>query len=288
MKNVRFSTFFRELVWSEIDGLEFYDANGLQQNITKVRGQVAKNNNGDTILITKGLLDAEWTYKPKFKTFVEAYNSANGNPYLNGLYPISIGVTISAMPAQSNLSTFSEITLKSLVEDKLWVSWDGLLTHNYGVEKNSPYNPENLAEDFQDALKKLVEATSQYYLLQHNSNRKLKLTGAGLIDTATNQVVEVEPSLWIEGRWYRGDIIEPEGEEIMDLTTAVAKVDWETENIVYAKGTTKELIIDKNGYENWQMKTSTRHLRYTEPIYAFVIGANWNIVNKETGEIVIK
>ncbi|UGO50714.1 hypothetical protein PQE68_gp123 [Bacillus phage vB_BanS_Sophrita] len=281
--NVGIENVLNSLIGSEFD-IEFYDQSGALNNIEKTRGNIGRYKSGASIFLTRTFLETSWLRLGKHKTFLEAYDEAKNNSISNFTELFDIENT-RFIHSTDNLSDkisstdYMNITLKQLTEEKYWDVWNGDTSNTYLNWKSYPEVPSS--QSFGFAVRELLESVEKYYLIQFNSNKKIKLTNDGLKDASTNQIIELTGELLASGGWYKGEtIIELEGEP-MNLTTAIATVDWNTQKITYKSGKASQISFDKLSYENANLKSFIDYsIRTTEPIHDFLIGENWIIEPK--------
>jgi hypothetical protein len=281
MQSLKVIELLGELRWGAISSAELYEVNGLfEQNIIKSRDFVGTYKNGDKILLSNDLLNSQWKFVAKHKNLLDAYRDAKtqGNVAVIGLFEYGLSLDMTYDPNNINLMNFNRLSLKDLAEAKLWDSysqWSSPIGDGVG----NPDYPQNY--DFTGTVQKMIDATVPYYMIQFNTGRKIYLDSEGIKDANTNEIVQLDASLYLEGNWYAGENIEVVGGNKMYLADAVNQIDWETQDLVFLEGTQNEVVFDKFTYENTSLENHMpESIRYSENLNTFVLAQTWTLRNK--------
>lgn len=274
--------------WNQIPTIELINTSGLLKNIVPSRTKVATYNDGESILLSRTFLNAEWKYVEKHKTFVEAYTQAHneGKTQIIGLIGNDYRFTEVARGA-SAMSLIelplSDMSFKDLVEGKIWDVYESWSTPLDGTQASSPNEPYN--HSFTEAVDKMLKASVPHYMIQFNTGKKIHLDVDEIKDASTNQLVELDASLYLGGQWYVGEDVTEIGGTNMTLTEAVGQADLSTQDLVFLAGTTKEFrIYGKYVYEEVSLYNAMpKHIRDTETIHTILFANSWSLAPAYTG-----
>lgn len=271
--SLRNDMMLQELVLCPIRTVEFEDVSGLFKNIivSEEFGGVYSDN--ERIKLTKQFLSSEWKQVQKHKTFKEAYNDAVAKNYRYTLCLDPYGQRFDvAYMGVANVRNIASIPLVRVVEDKCWEEFD-VFPDPYGSVPPSTH-PE--AEYFVMAVNimkhALEDSNDSYFLIQENTNRKIYLDNDGLKDATTNQIIELDKSLYVGGMWVKGEKVK------LDIYEATSTINWETQNLVYKEGTVSEGIFTKDKYKTDVIYNVINPDELT--VQEFLFGKIWSIKNK--------
>lgn len=269
---------FYTLNYAQIENQEFEDVNGVIKNIVASTTHLGKHADGEEITLTRNFLNTKWRPVAKYRTFQDAYKSAVEKGYPNVGMIFAEGSYYDLETIETlNLSGYGDYSLKNLAEDKAWDSFEKW-TYKTIDAVISPSTPPS--KDFGDTVAEMVKMTTSYYMIQHFTGKKIYLDSEGIKDASTNELVKLELSLYNDGQWYYGEIVGGTGEEDMDISTALNSIDWNTQRLVFAKGTTRELSFDSYTYQAMNLKNVVpSSMQNGETIKSFLLSKNWSIVN---------
>ncbi|UGO46168.1 hypothetical protein PQE74_gp085 [Bacillus phage vB_BanS_Chewbecca] len=266
--------------------IEFYNLSGLFANIS-IRDGFVKFNTGQNIILTKSFLNAEWDVVSNQKTLVEAFQESVTTPNVLSIRG-AFGSTYSDLSSSTGLGTtvnnFLTLSLQDLAEKKNWFVRTST-PPNYNFKSPSvPEGTDPMLEtfDFTGAIGKMLEFTTPKYLIQFGTNKKVFLDTEGVKDATTSAIIELVPTLYTDGKWYVGENVQGE-DTMLTITDALNTINWNTQELVYGKGTTAEFTIgSQSDYENKTLsnllvgKTEVTMSRISK----LLVDANWTLKNK--------
>lgn len=277
---------------------QYLNIEGIFEDLIFSNSKVAVfKDSGNPVVLTRTFLSSTWGIRPTNKTFLEAHSDAvvNNHKYLSG-FDLWNGLEgVSLVPQVK----YTELTLKDFVEERIWYSltedemypkmsnglWNGYSFTGERIDNPVTQTP---LYDFDTIINNLLHPDGYKYI-QVNTNKKLYADSEGIKDFGTNQLVELEPSLYLNGAWYlEGTWVEEGGETpveeptLMNLFEAVAGVNWDTQYIVYKKNESGKIeILTKDDYENGIIgnQIHTNYHKY-DTLQNFLLDDNWEIINK--------
>ncbi|UUV47070.1 hypothetical protein [Bacillus phage vB_BanS-Thrax5] len=279
---------------------EFENIEGLFQDIIFSNSKIAMYKiSGNSIKMTREFLDSTWKFKNTNKKFIDAYNYAITNNHTvltrhGAIHSLSSGLS------GIKLRDMIDISLKDLVETTMWDSIQEsdipIMSNGYGsgfaFEGDKLENPPTNVNywSFHDAVNRLLQIQPPVPHIQFNTNRKVYIDNDGVKDYATNQLIEFEPSLYLNGSWYEEGTYPEEGGNPVEQPTltdktlleAVAQVNWDTQYIVYKKydNNARITINTKQKYEEYSLNQFLTYFHQGETLQSFVMDTNWEIVNR--------
>jgi len=289
---MNFLTLLNRAQYNEYEnGLEFFTNDSVTMKDIGYQNDFLYHTDGTSIQLKNETLQYLWDVKQNQNTLLEAYNLAvnDSNAYSakGDFGGSSYSVTVSTGITGTKLINFKNLTFKDIFESKAWFVKHYVMGNN--INFKSPVHtdgalPEDVIFDFSGILSWIISSQNQpsKYCLQLLTGRKIYFDIEGLKYADTNQIVELKPHLFNEGKWVIREVVEEiVGSEPMTITDALNSINWDTQELVFKAGDVKEFIINKENYN-----TSINNVTFgknnviNDNLNNFLVDANWTLRNR--------
>ncbi|AKQ08418.1 hypothetical protein PQE66_gp103 [Bacillus phage PBC2] len=251
IKKISTMKMLEKLIWGRVDGMELESVQNLFNNVVFSQDNIGTYVNGEPIKLTRQLFNEEWVFVEKHKTLMDAYKYSEANGGMIACMHGDNDIRITSKSGMENvvLYQFLNISLQDLVEDKYWANF--IDEERFAVTIT---DPKEYSDGFPllVAIDKLLISDSHYFV-QYHTGKKIYIDDEGIKDSETKELVELTASLYKDGYWYIGEMIETDGS--LTILDALKYIDWNSQELVFGEGTEDEFIIPtKLVYEDIDLK----------------------------------